>query len=323
MDSMISVELRRRLSAETGLPLPSTSGLRLPDADRRARSAAGRLALTRAGARPRRRLRRTGSADEPIAMVSMACRLPGGIDTPEGYWELLAAGGDAVGGFPDALGPSWTCTTPTRRRSARATPARAGSSTTSTFDAPFFGISPREAVAMDPQQRLVLETAWEALERAGIGPRTLARQPHRRVPRARWAPTTATAGPRPGRAGRLRRHRQRQQRAVGPASRTRWVCRARRVTVDTACSSSLVALHLAAQALRQRRVRPGAGRRRDADGHAALFVEFSRLRALAADGRCKTFSADADGAGWAEGVGVLRAQAAVATRSATATGCWR
>ncbi len=241
---------------------------------------------------------------EPIAIISMACRWPGGIDTPEAYWACLEAGGDSVETFPerwrdlDIYDPD---------------PDMPGKSYTreggflhdiEQFDAGFFGISPREALAMDPQQRLVLETAWEALERAGVPPHSL-RESKTGVYLGTMASDYALA------------HRMRSEALDGyqgtgnassvVAGRVSYVLglHGPAVSLDTACSSALVAMHLACVGLRQRECDLALAGGVTVISNAGFFIEFSRLKALAPDGRCKSFSARADGAGFAEGCGIL------------------
>lgn len=246
--------------------------------------------------------------EDPIAIVSMACRFPGAIATPEQLWQVLVEGREVISEFPTQRDPSWRVA-----ELYDPDPDAPGKCMTrfggflhdaAEFDAGFFDLSPREALAMDPQQRLLLEVSWEALERAGILPSALAGSQtgvyvgmlySEYGSRLFAAPETldgyVSTGSFPSVAsGRIAYTLGLQ----GPA-----------ITVDTACSSSLVAIHLACQALRS-----GDCDRALAGGVTvmatpAMFIESSRLRGLAPDGRCKAFADSANGTGFSEGCGVL------------------
>ena len=331
-DSIMLLELADLVEDETGVRLDDTVLFDLPTPAVLAESLAGELGQEVSGAAPVSTAPPVSQApaaaasvppapvldDDPIAITAMACRLPGGVRSPEQLWRLVEDGVDAIGDFPDNRGWDLGGLYDPEPGTPGRTYTRSGGFLydADLFDADFFGISPREADAMDPQQRLLLETSWEAVHRAGMSTDDLRERQVGVFVGAmptEYGPRLADQG-----AGGDGGYRLTGSTLSVASGRIAYVLglRGPAMTIDTACSASLVALHQAAQAIRRGECEMALAGGATVMATPGMFLEFSAQRGLSPDGRCRAFGAGADGTAWAEGAGMLLLERASQARRA-------
>ncbi|WP_235627571.1 type I polyketide synthase, partial [Mycobacterium tuberculosis] len=300
-DSLTAVEMRNRLKSATGLSLSPTLIFDYPTPNRLASYIRTELAGLPQEIKHTPAVRTT--SEDPIAIVGMACRYPGGVNSPDDMWDMLIQGRDVLSEFPADRGWDLAGLYNPDPDAAGACYTRTGGFVDGVgdFDPAFFGVGPSEALAMDPQQRMLLELSWEALERAGIDPTGL-----------RGSATGVFAGAMTQGYGMFAAEPVEGFRLTGQLSsvasgRVAYVLglEGPAVSVDTACSSSLVALHMAVGSLRSGECDLALAGGVTVNATPDIFVEFSRWRGLSPDGRCKAFAAAADGTGFSEGGGML------------------